>query len=268
MNSNTRRGTIVLTMVVVVMGIALRVLALRSADKEAPPTVDRTGIRSTLESSQLTDADDLFGIKPVLAYFRYVWNDLDANLNHSEWTADLDEYIQIVEDGPPYEFDATRKTIYFYLASNPGFQTDSNDGAERATGPQRRFVAEVRRFLAAAVAFVAANGRAYEARVVAAGLGEVRRFEATEVASWAAMLDGIDARMERFEALALGAPAGFQASFWAHVQRSLAAAGGEAEPPPSGEPSGEARALWGSALFEGLVLAEGVADDAWSALFD
>jgi succinate dehydrogenase flavin-adding protein (antitoxin of CptAB toxin-antitoxin module) len=178
------------------MGIALSVLALRSADEEAPPTVNRTGMRTTLDPGQLTDADDRFQIKPVLAYFKAAWKLKEAEL--TVWTADLNKYTQILDSDTPDELVdivVPTRNLVFYTIPESEQHVPSLLNVKTSTSD---FVVNVRRYLDQALRFVAVNASAYDARIMSLSQNEINRFKDEELTSWTAMLNEVDDLLQLF----------------------------------------------------------------------
>ena len=188
---------LVFMLVVVVMVIVLGVLASRSADKAEPPTVNTTATPSTLESSQLRDADDLFRIKPVLDYFQDVWTHCNDVHRHTSWETDLDAYINMINGKEVTRFDDRDKPVDFYLDLKYGISKRNFSVYEGL----RFFLKDVKRFLDLALKAVANNKRRYQGSVVSSSRGELRRFEQEELRSWTDMLDAVNEQVATFDEL-------------------------------------------------------------------
>jgi hypothetical protein len=175
----------VFILVVVVMGIALGVLAFRSADNAAPPVV-----RNTLDSSQLTDADDQFKIIPLLSYFADLFKARDDLYQIDTWETDLSMCSKIAK-GETSDF-AGENTIFHILAAHPGLLSADEHRNLGVTVSERTFVNSVKWFLDKALIYIDDHASAYEQRIVTMSRDEIRRYLDTEVESRVKKLDAID----------------------------------------------------------------------------
>ena len=223
-------------------------------------------MRTTLDPGQLTDADDRFQIKPVLAYFKAAWELHEAKL--TVWTADLKTYTQIVE-GVSSEDVVPTRSLFFYTNSVL-IATETN-----LTKLGLDFVNNVLLFLNEARRFVAAEASADEARIVSLSQNEIKRFEDDELTSWTAMLEVVNALVEKLTTNVLSIASVREEQDIPTVWDALIQASEDSPDIPSTTASEALRrretallALETSALYQGLVLAQDLTGEEWWVLFD